>query len=150
MAYEDVLLALVACNVNFVVTGGVAMQLHGMDRQVPDLDIVVDPALANLALVERCLAQLGFWPTVPLPLSTVVVMRTIDAEGREVDINRLYELPFVDLRTRAASVEVRGTTILVMSRDDLLAVKRRRGRDYDLDDVRFLEARRQCAAGVRR
>jgi predicted nucleotidyltransferase len=142
VVYEDVLAALADAHVGFVVTGGVAVALHGLDRSVPDLDIVVDPEPANLENVAACLARLGFWPTLPLPLSSVIVMRTIDGAGREVDVNRIYIIPFSTLRERATAVLIQGREVLILSRDDLIAVKQKRGRDYDLDDVRLLQSHR--------
>jgi predicted nucleotidyltransferase len=138
-AYADVMTALADANVRFVVTGGAAIALHGFARPIADFDIVVDPALPNLDAVERCLAQLGFRATLPLPLSTVVVMRMLDATGREVDVNRLYPVPFASLLERASPVSVEGRSIPIASRDDLIAIKRQRGRDYDLTDIALLE-----------
>lgn len=138
--YEHVLVALADANVRFVVTGGVAVALHGFTRSVPDLDIVVDPAPQNLDAVMTCLTRLGFWPTLPLPLSLVVVMRTMNTAGQEVDINRIYSVPFHELFERAAHVSISEHDIAVISRADLIAVKQQRNRDYDQDDVRLLES----------
>ena len=140
VVYEQVLVALAEANVRFVVTGGVAVALHGFRRPVADLDIVVDPAPQNLDAVMTCLARLGFWPTLPLPLSGVVVMRTINMAGHEVDVNRVYEVAFHELFGRAAHVLISGYDVSVVSRADLIAVKQRRNRDYDRDDVRLLES----------
>src|SRR5687768_14933772 len=114
--YEDVLVALADAGVRFVVTGGVAVALHGFDRPVPDLDIVVDPEPRNLDGVALCLAGMGFRATLPLPLSAVVVMRTLDGKGREVDINRIYTIPFQELAERASHVLVDLRDIAVISR----------------------------------
>jgi predicted nucleotidyltransferase len=136
--YEDVLVALADAGARFVVTGGVAIALHGLARPVADLDVVVEPSPRNLDAVIACLARLGFWPTLPVPIHLVIVMRTMDATGREVDVNRIYPLPFDALLARAAHVSVEGRDIAVVSREDLIAIKRQRGRDYDLDDLRLL------------
>ena len=139
--YEQVLAALANANVKFVVTGGVAVVLHGFSRPVADLDIVVDPAPQNLDAAMACLTRLGFWPTVPLPLSLVLVMRMMHTDGHEVDVNRVYPVPFRELFERAAHVSIGGQDIPFVSRADLLDVKRRRNRDYDQDDVRLLESK---------
>lgn len=138
--YEDVLTALADGNVRFLVTGGCAVALHGFVRPVVDLDVVIDPAPPNPEAVMACLARAGFWPTLPLPLALVNVMRTLDGAGREVDVNRVYTIPFDTLLDRAVHVAVDGRRIAVISRDDLIAVKERRGRDYDLADVRLLQS----------
>jgi hypothetical protein len=136
---DHVLVALADAEVRFVVTGGVAVALHGCARPVADLDIVVEPSLANLNAVMTVMSRLGFWPTLPLPISVVVVMRMLDSTGREVDVNRLYPVDFAGLYERAARVPLEGRSIAIVSRQDLIAIKRQRGRDYDLADVRLLE-----------
>jgi predicted nucleotidyltransferase len=138
-AFDDVLVAFTDAGVRFVVTGGAAIALHGFDRPVADLDLVVDPAPDNLRAVARVLGELGLRPTLPLPLEMVVVMRTLDGRGREVDINRIYAIPFPELLKRASRVLVDGRNVAVASRDDLIAIKRQRGRDYDLADLRLLQ-----------
>jgi predicted nucleotidyltransferase len=139
-AFDDVLIAFSDAGVRFVVTGGVAIALHGLDRPVADLDLVVDPAPDNLRAVAACLARLGLTPTLPLPLDMVVVMRTMDARGREVDVNRIYPIAYAALLERAAHVGIGGRSIPIASKEDLIAVKRQRARDYDLADVRLLES----------
>ena len=137
--YYDVLIALADSEIRFIVTGGVAVALHGFDRQVPDLDIVADPTVENLNSLMTCLFGLGFASTLPLPISTVVVLRTMDAAGREVDINRIYSIPFRELDKRAIRVSIHGRDISVIGRDDLIAVKEARGRHYDGLDVQRLK-----------
>lgn len=137
--YYDVLIALADAAIQFVVTGGVAVALHGFDRQVPDLDIVADPTVDNLNSLMTCLFDLGFVSTLPLPLSMVVVLRTMDAAGREVDINRIYSIPFHQLNERAIRVPIHGRNISVIGRNDLITVKESRGRDYDRVDVQLLK-----------
>jgi predicted nucleotidyltransferase len=136
--YQDVLIALADSTIQFVVTGGVAVALHGLERKVQDLDIVANPAADNLNSLMACLSGLGFVSTLPLPISAVVVLRTIDITGREVDINRLYRVPFRDLEARAIEVSIHGRNISVIGRDDLIAVKEARGRHYDMLDIQLL------------
>ena len=45
--YEDLLRALQASNVRYVVVGGTAVILHGVPRTTADLDVVVDLAAEN-------------------------------------------------------------------------------------------------------
>src|SRR5438874_13199877 len=99
--YEDVLAHLLDSRVQYIVTGGVSIVLRGMRRPVADLDVVVAPAPENLKAVTGALAQLDFWPTLPLPLELVPMMRLLDANNREVDVNRLYPIAFTTLWKRA-------------------------------------------------
>jgi predicted nucleotidyltransferase len=135
MPFEDVLARLADDSVRFVVTGGRAVVFHGYDRAIADLDIVIDPAPDAAGLALRCLESLGFTSTVPLPLDMVVVLRMIDGRGREVDVNVRYLIPFASLLDRAEHFVVDERDVAVISRADLIAIKQRRGRDYDVDDV---------------
>lgn len=105
-----------------------------------DLDVVVDPVPQNVGLVSSALTQLGFWPTLPLPLDVVPVMRMMDANHREVDVNRLYPITFAALIERADHLTVSSQSIAVISVADLIAIKEQRRRDYDLLDIELLRS----------
>jgi predicted nucleotidyltransferase len=136
MSFDDVLSELAAQDVRFIVTGGRAVVFHGYDRPIADLDIVVEPQQSPMAI--RCLESMGFRPSVPLPPELLVVQRMFDEHRREVDVNIRYVIPFATLLDRADHFQLGGHEVSVIARDDLVAVKQQRGRDYDLDDVRHL------------
>jgi len=60
--YEDVLRALDAASIRFVVVGGVAVILHGVPRSTADLDLVIDLEEGNVRRFIGVMAQLGFVP----------------------------------------------------------------------------------------
>jgi hypothetical protein len=138
MPFDDVLARLADDRIRFVVTGGRAVVFHGYDRPIADLDIVVDSNLNEAALAIQCLESMGFRATIPLPLDFVVVLRMIDGHGREVDVNVRYLIPFVSLLKRAEHFVIEEREVAVISRADLIDIKQRRGRDYDLSDVAHL------------
>ena len=86
MIYGDVFERLEAEGVRYVVVGGVAVVLHGHERRVNDLDIVVDPAPAEARRAQAALMSLGFFPTLPLPLEMLTVLTMMDGAGRSVDV----------------------------------------------------------------
>jgi len=137
--FDEVLVALAKDGVDFVVTGGRAVNFHGYDRPIADLDIVVSPTPVATAAVTRSLAAQGFFPTIPLALAEIPLLRFMDAQSRRVDVNARYPVKFEELVERAMIAEVQGYRVRVISLDDLLGVKRARDRDYDRDDVRRLE-----------
>ena len=61
--YGDVFDALERNSVRYVVVGGVAVFLHGHERPVVDLDIVVASTPAEQSRVVPTLMQAGFIPT---------------------------------------------------------------------------------------
>jgi predicted nucleotidyltransferase len=133
--YDDVLAALSDCGIRFVVTGGQAVRFHGYERPVEDLDIVLDRNPDAATQTMNCLMGIGFFPTIPLHLSQVVVLTFGDSRARRVDVNAIYQPPFDQLLTRAIDGDVLGRRVAVISLTDLLEVKRVRSRGYDLDDV---------------
>ena len=139
MSFDPVIAALARDGIDFIVTGGRAVAFHGYDRPIADLDIVVNPAPASAAAVTRSLMMQGFYPTIPLSLAAIPLLRFMDQAGRNVDVNARYPLAFDALAARSVTAEVLGETIRVISLDDLLTIKRARARDYDHEDVARLE-----------
>ena len=133
--FDDVLAHLVDEGVRFVVTGGRAVCFHGYERPIADLDIVVEREPAPATHTTQALMKFGFYPTLPLPLSTVVVLPFVDARGRRVDVNAIYRIPFPELLERAVTRTLLDRSIAVISLPDLIDVKRWRGRDYDVTDL---------------
>ena len=81
---------------------------------------------------------MGFHASVPLSPELLVMLRMFDANGREVDVNIRYPIPFATLLERADHFPLGGHDVAVIARDDLIAIKQQRGRDYDLSDVAAL------------
>ena len=135
--YCDVFDGLERHEVRYVVIGGAAVVMHGYVRPIVDLDIVIDPAPAEANRALRALAQGGFVPSVPLPLSMLSVLRMFDHSQREVDVFVRYHIPFNDLWTDSERVLVgKGSSVArVESLEHLLRAKRIDGRPRDLQDV---------------
>jgi hypothetical protein len=55
--------------VRYLVAGGVAVNLYGIERATADIDLVVDLERSNLVRFFRSLADLGFKPKLPVPLN---------------------------------------------------------------------------------
>ncbi len=136
--HDDVLAQLADSDVKFVVTGGYAVRFHGYNRPVEDLDLVVDRTPSAAAGATRALMMSGFYPTTPLSIGEVVVLTFMDARARRVDVNARYFIPFEQLVERATHHHVLDRLVPVISLHDLIAVKRWRGRPYDMDDVEQL------------
>jgi len=126
--------------VRYVVTSGVAVVLHGYVRSTVDLDIVVDAGPGEAGRALSALVQLGFVPSIPLPLELVSVMRLFDQSRREVDLFTRYSIPFAELWADSRQVPVGGSVARVISLEHLLRVKRLNGRPHDLLDLAGLQA----------
>jgi len=142
----DVFEALQNAGAPYVVVGGVAAVLHGLDRPVADVDIVVpsDTGLANIAM--QALFMNGFVPTVPLPLELVTILRLFDSSGREVDVIARPLVPFDELGPDSIDLPVGQALARVASLSHLIRGKELSGRPEDLEDVRRLMAIQQSQA----
>ena len=138
--FLDVLAAVEAQGVRYVIVGSGASVLHGIVREIEDLDFVVDPAPAECDRAARALMQAGFFPSLLLSLTETVVMRFADENGRRVDVHVRHQMSFEELSKRSQRIERGRVTISVVALDDLIEIKKRRRQDDP--DVGPLEALR--------
>ena len=133
--YGDVFDRLEHDDIRYAVISGVAVVLHGHVRPIYDLDIVIDPAPDEAERALRALAQTGFVPSIPLPLSMLSVLRMFDHSQREVDVFVRYRIPFQDLWASSKRVPVGDSVVRVASLAHVLEAKRITGRPHDLLDI---------------
>jgi hypothetical protein len=140
--------ALDAHQVEYVVVGGVAVQVHGHVRMTNDLDLIPSPTPENLKRLAAALRELQACVLNPgsehlaidarmLPRATLWQLSTPHG-----DIDILHEAPgaspFPQLRRRALTIALGDLTIAVAGRDDLIQMKRASGRPTDLADIAAL------------
>jgi hypothetical protein len=133
--FNDVFDQLERNQIRYVVVSGVAVVLHGHVRPLADLDLVIDPAPAEANRAMNALMSLGFYPSIPLPLSAVTVLRMFDQRAREVDVFVKYHIPFVELLADSILMDVGNSLVRVISLAHLMQVKSKIGREHDLLDV---------------
>jgi hypothetical protein len=145
---QRIFAALDVHGVEYVVVGGLAVQVHGHVRMTNDLDLIPAPTRENMRRLADALNELGAkvlnkgseGTTIDarmLPRATLWQFAT--AAG---DIDVLHEAPgassFEKLRARALEVSLGGLRIPFAGRDDLISMKRASGRSVDLGDVAAL------------
>lgn len=145
---ERIFAVLAAHGVDYVVVGGLAVQVHGHVRMTNDLDLIPSPARANLARLAAALNQLEARVLNPgaegvvidskmLPRATLWQFAT---SAGDVDV--LHEAPgaasFADMRARALEVSLGDLRIPFAAREDLIRMKRAAGRPVDLADIAAL------------
>lgn len=140
--YKDMLLALLAEDVKFILVGGYALAAHGYPRFTLDIDFFVLASPDNARAVIRALKRFG------APLSGVseedfekegIVFQVGVAPMRIDIITQISGVKFSDAWPRATAMEWEGLSIRVLSLQDLLANKRASGRPKDLLDAQLLE-----------
>ena len=138
---------LLSARVQFVVIGGIAVVVHGATRTTEDVDIVPDPALANLLTLGNLMAEMGAHLASDTAAGWASEHHDALAAGRslslstglgELDIvQRLPGLPpYSELRSSAVEVTLASGHVLpVASLAHLRAMKRAAGRPQDLADL---------------
>jgi hypothetical protein len=137
--------ALDTYGVDYVVVGGIAVQVHGHVRMTNDLDLIPAPTPENLKrlaaalrelqarVLNRGSEQLGIDARM-LPRATLWQLSTPHG-----DIDILHDAPgaapFPQLRKRALTLALGNHMVPIAGRDDLIAMKRASGRPTDLADV---------------
>jgi hypothetical protein len=156
MFYLNLFKALKTHNIDYLLVGGLAMNLHGVPRMTMDVDLVIALEASNIAKLAGLAKELGLYPNVPVKLEDLA-----DANKREVlfeeknlialslisntpatptvDIVIHHPLDFQEAYTRAVERDISGTPIMVASIQDMIIMKKAAGRAQDLSDITHLE-----------
>lgn len=141
--FEEMLSALFAESVEFLLVGGYAVILHSEPRYTKDLDIWVRPTRANARRVMKALERFGA-PLFQVRMSELAQPGLILQLGVEpIRIDLITEVQRVDFKKawkRRVLLPIGGLQVPVRSIADLIRNKRSVGRPMDLVDVSTLEA----------
>lgn len=147
---DDILSRLHAEEVEFIIVGGVAANLHGSARVTLDLDVMYRRSDENIARLVRAVAPLApYLRGAPRGLPFVFDVSTVkaglnftldttsgalDLLGEMVGVGR-YE----DAALHAIRMDITGDESLVIELDWLIRAKRAAGRPKDLEVLAELE-----------
>ncbi|MDD9947720.1 MAG: nucleotidyltransferase [Myxococcales bacterium] len=150
--FRDMLEALVASDVDFVIVGAHALAAHGLPRATGDIDILVRPTEENAERVLAALAKFG----APLEahgvsradFSTPGRVYQIGLPPRRIDLlTEISGVSFEDAWAGRVTTSIGGVPVSILGRDSLVKNKRATGRDKDLLDVRALTRTRSRGPG---
>jgi predicted nucleotidyltransferase len=150
----ELLRTLARHGVDYVVIGGVAVQVHGHRRTTMDLDLVPAPSEENYERLSAALEELDarqrevepgsveISPSDPGRLATApIVPPLVTRHGQIHILNEVKDAPpFAELRQRALVVELEDIEVRIVGLDDLIRIKRASGRPPDLADIAALTA----------
>ena len=142
--------------VQYVLVGGLAVQLHGFLRSTFHIDLVLAMTDRNLSRFIAVAKQYGLVPVIPVPIDTLRDAGQIDRWHREngilafslreqqiggsvVDVVVRSDVPFEKLMADAVAGELFGRKVWIASIDDLLLMKRIANRPKDQLDIAALE-----------
>ena len=132
--------ALNAEHARYMVVGAAAMQLWGTTRATRDIDILIDPTVANARRVLRALGTLGFGFAKELSAEDVARRPvTMIGDVPNVDIlTTAWKVKYADAKSAATIFELEGVKVPTASIEHLIESKRT-GRLQDAADIEVLE-----------
>lgn len=153
----DILVTLSKSGVDFIVCGGVALVLQGVERLTMDIDLSVDMTTGNLKKFLAAMQRLHLRPRAPVPAQALLDAETRhmlvqeknalvftfydpDNPFRQVDLCIADHLSFEALKGDADAIAIENQTIKVLSRAKLLELKQavEPPREKDLFDIQML------------
>ena len=157
MFYLSLFRELAARRVRYVVVGGLALNLHGVERATMDIDLALALDAENLAAAIDAFRALNLVPVAPVALDDArdpavlrlwrrekrmlaFGVRPASGPGPTVDVLTESPLDFDALAGDAVVKRIGDIDIPVASIDHLIRMKRAAGRAIDESDVEALEA----------
>jgi hypothetical protein len=155
---KTILSALSKNKVKFVVCGGVALVLHGIERLTMDIDISVSMDRENLERLIATLKDIGMTPRAPVAAESL-----LDPEQRKIMIEKKGDLVFTFIDTKnpykqvdifigkdelysylvqdADSVQIQNEIIDIISIENLIKMKKEINppREKDILDIKELQ-----------
>ena len=156
MKVTELLHSLAEGQVQYVLVGGLAVQLHGYMRSTFDIDLVLAMNDENLVRFIAVAKRYGLVPSISVPIDSLrnanqieqwhrekgilaFALREPQVGGSVVDILVRPNVPFEQLMANAVVGELLAQKIWIASIDDLIAMKRTANRAKDQLDIAALE-----------
>lgn len=142
--FRDLLLALVAEGVEFVIVGAYALALHGVPRFTGDLDVFVRPSQPNSARVWSALTRFGApldaAGVSPSDFATPGLVYQIGLPPRRIDLlTEISGVTFEDAWATREPATLDGHRVDFIGRDTFVRNKLATGRARDLADAERLK-----------
>ena len=151
-----ILQALCDAEVEFVLVGGLAVQLQGFVRSTIDVDLVLAMNDANLSAFIEVAKSFGLAPIIPVSIDSLknaslieqwhrekgmlaFALREPQVGGSVIDVLVRPEIAFEKLNANANLARLFGRDVKIASIDDLLTMKRVANRPKDRLDIDALE-----------
>ena len=149
MKLSELVKALKKEKINYMIVGGYAVNFHGYSRNTVDIDLIIKFTLANLKKIEKLLQQMGMVSRLPIDAASVYNFRDEYIKNRnliawnfynendptdQIDILINHDVSdFKSEKFRVGQLELK-----VISKEDLIRMKKKAGRDKDLLDIKEL------------
>lgn len=150
--YERLFASLNEAGVKYMVVGGVAVNLYGIERATGDVDLLVDLENQNLKRFVEAAHSLELVPRAPVELDRILEPETRRAWIKEkgmvafsmydrvnswfqVDVLINEPVSFSEVYDKREEMDIDGTTVPVAPVEILIAMKENTGRPQDEADA---------------
>lgn len=163
MFYVDLFRALDQNAVRYLLIGGLAINIHGVERATMDIDLMLALDADNLQRFLKAAESLGLQPVLPVKLSDLMdagklnewietkhllafALRPTEPSAPTVDILVRPKIGFEEAHSRRIDKDLGGFKLSLASLDDLIALKTDTGRPHDASDIEALRRLRALGA----
>ncbi len=135
--------------INYMIVGGYAVNFHGYSRNTVDIDLIIKFTLANLKKIESIMHQMGMISRLPIDAVSIyhfkdeyIKKRNLiawnfyneDDPTDQIDILINHDVgDFKSEKFRVGKLE-----LTVITKEDLIKMKKKSRRDKDLLDIKEL------------
>lgn len=143
--------------VQYLIVGGVAVNMYGYSRTTADIDILLSLDEKNLTAMDKAMLELKYYPRIPVQVIELANRRRIEryrleknlkaytftASGQpplNVDIIIEESLEFEKFWKNRKDIDFYGQHLSVISLKDLIAMKKKADRNKDHEDLSALTA----------
>lgn len=158
--FEQIFQAFQQANIQYLVVGGVAVNLYGYARMTADLELIIALEEENMERMDKLMKSLGYIPRLPVDFKDLknaeTVRKLVEDKGMKaytfLDGNSLFSIDILAEDSLSFSSFEQKKTIMqidehlsvpVVALSDLIVLKKRSGRPEDLRDIQALEDLRQ-------
>lgn len=153
--YAEIFKAFNEANIEYLIVGGVAVNLYGYNRFTGDIDILLALDKNNLEKMDILMQKMGYIPRLPVEIQELYDTKKlkqwikekglkaytfINNQKPQLDIDILVEesLVFKKQYTKRTKIEVWDIQLPVISLENLINMKKKANRQKDLEDIKAL------------
>lgn len=153
--YAEIFQAFNSSKIEYLIVGGVAVNLYGYNRFTGDIDILLALDESNLAKMDKLMQKMGYTPRLPVEIhelrDTKKLKKWIKEKGLkaytfinnlrpQLDIDILVEesLTFEKQFKKRTKIKVWDISLPVISLENLISMKKKANRQKDIEDIEAL------------
>ena len=144
--YEKEVKTLNKHRLKYLVVGGIAVNLHGLNRLTRDLDLMIDINEENLAKFIFLMDKLGYGSKVSIDDwkgKVAIAFRHNKIENKQIDVFMKNPIDFKKAYKKRAIFKIGKTKVSCVGLLDLIKMKEIANRDRDWIDIGYLKKYKQ-------